>query len=68
MIKRCLRSILIPYSVVSGVRRVSWIWRAVRFCANGGLYGFFGLFYVQGLGRVWMYVTDRGQGFSSMTY
>lgn len=61
LIKRHLKSILIPYSDISNVRRISWNWRAVRLSASGGLYGFFGLFYIQGLGRTWMYVTDRSK-------
>lgn len=61
LIKRHLRSILIPYDEISDVRRVSWTWRAIRLGASGGLYGFFGLFRVKGLGRAWMYVTDRSK-------
>jgi len=59
LIKRHLRSILIPYSEISSVRRISWTWRVFRLGASGGLYGFFGLFYIGDLGKVWMYVTDR---------
>lgn len=61
LIRRHLRSILIPYSEISSVKRVSWTWRAVRLGASGGLYGFFGLFHIKGLGRAWMYVTDRSK-------
>lgn len=61
LIKRHLRSIIIPYSEISEVRRVPWTRRAVRLGASGGLYGFFGLFHIQGMGKAWMYVTDRSK-------
>lgn len=61
LIKRHLRSILIPYSEITAFRRASWTWRGIRLWASGGLYGFFGLFHIQKLGRVQMYVTDRGK-------
>lgn len=61
LIKRIVKSILIPYSEISNVRRISWTWKGTRLGASGGLFGFFGLFHIKSLGRVWMYVTDRNK-------
>ncbi|MCS7097386.1 MAG: PH domain-containing protein [Candidatus Methanomethyliaceae archaeon] len=61
LIKRVVKSILIPYSEISNVKRISWTWKGARLGASGGLFGFFGLFHIQGLGKVWMYVTDRSK-------
>ncbi|MEM4647567.1 MAG: PH domain-containing protein [Candidatus Nezhaarchaeales archaeon] len=63
LIKRPLRSILIPYSEVIDFKRISdaSIMKGVRIWGSGGLYGFIGLFRISGLGKVWMYVTDRSK-------
>ncbi len=39
--------------------RWRWTWWGVRIFGSGGLYGYYGLFSFKGLGRVWMYATDR---------
>ncbi len=59
VVKRVLRSFEIPYGDIIDARRVGMP-RGIRICASGGLHGFFGLFQLDGLGRVWMYVTNRG--------
>lgn len=59
VVRRVARSFLIPYDRISEVKRMEWTWRHLRLLGSGGLYGFYGLFKVRGLGRVWMYVTDR---------
>lgn len=59
VVKRVLRSFLIPHAEIKRVERVSWTWRGIRLRASGGLYGYFGLFWLSELGRVWMYVTNR---------
>jgi len=59
LVKRPLKSFLIPYEDIISVRRVSWTWKGIRLFASGGLYGYFGLFQISGLGRAWMYVTNR---------
>lgn len=63
LIKRPLKSILIPYNEVVFLKKISWtsILRSVRLWGSGGLYGFVGLFSVPNLGKVWMYVTDRSR-------
>jgi hypothetical protein len=30
-----------------------------RLGGSGGLYGYFGLFHIAGIGKVWMYVTNK---------
>jgi len=59
LIKRPLRSFLIPYINIESVNKISWTWKHIRLFASGGLYGFYGLFRVYKLGNVWMYVTNR---------
>ncbi|MHC1628747.1 MAG: PH domain-containing protein [Candidatus Nezhaarchaeales archaeon] len=59
LVKRPLKSFLIPYEDIASVKRVSWTWKGIRLFASGGLYGYFGLFQISGLGRAWMYVTNR---------
>lgn len=61
LVKRPLKSFLIPYDDIVSVKKTSWTWRGIRLFASGGFYGFFGLFRISGLGRVWMYVTDRNR-------
>ena len=59
VVRRLARSFEIPYEEIAEVERVEWTWKGIRLCASGGLYGFFGLFQLRGIGRVWMYVTNR---------
>ncbi|MEM2213699.1 MAG: PH domain-containing protein [Candidatus Nezhaarchaeales archaeon] len=63
LIKRPLRSILISYSEIIDFKRISEtsVMKGVRIWGSGGLYGFIGLFRISGLGKVWMYVTDRSK-------
>lgn len=58
LIKRLIGGILIPFDDVLSVRRVK-VGLGARLFGSGGLYGYYGLFYVSGLGRVWMYATDK---------
>ena len=59
IVKRHLRSFEIPYEEIIEARRIKWTWKGIRLCASGGLYGFFGLFYLKDIGKVWLYVTNR---------
>ena len=59
VIRRIFKSFLIPRDAISSVRRFNWSWRHLRLLGCGGAYGFFGLFSFRGIGRVWMYVTNR---------
>lgn len=63
LIKRPLKSILIPYNEITSLKKITWtsVLRSVRLWGSGGLYGFVGLFRIPDLGRVWMYVTDRSK-------
>lgn len=63
LIKRPLKSILIPYNEIIGFKRIirASPLKSVRLWGSGGLYGFVGLFRMPDLGRVWMYVTDRSR-------
>ena len=63
IVRRALRSFEIPYEEIIEVRRISWsLWFTlvqVRVCGSGGLYGFYGLFKLKNIGKVWLYVTNR---------
>lgn len=59
VIRRLARSFEIPYEEIVEVERIEWTWKGIRLWASGGLHGFFGLFQLRGIGRVWMYVTNR---------
>ncbi len=58
-IERTLNTITIPYAQISTIQRGKWTWKAIRLGGSGGLYGYLGLFHFFGIGRVWMYVTNR---------
>jgi hypothetical protein len=60
-IQRPIRSISIPYNQIIGVNQLNWTWRGLRLGGSGGLYGYFGLFYLSNLGKVWMYVTNKNK-------
>ncbi len=62
VIKRPLKSFVIPYNEIVAVERVRIPRSGIRLFASGGIHGFFGLFRLKGIGRVWMYVTDRNKG------
>ena len=58
-IERLRNTILLPYSQISTVQRGKWTWKAARLGGSGGLYGYLGFYHLFGIGRVWMYVTNR---------
>jgi hypothetical protein len=58
-IERTINAITIPYEQISRIQRGNWTWKAIRLGGSGGLYGYLGLFHFFGIGRVWMYVTNR---------
>ena len=39
--------------------RWKWTWWGLRLVGSGGLYGYFGHFYIKGIGNVRMYATNR---------
>ena len=49
----------VTFRFIKEPRRWRWTWWGVRLFASGGLYGYFGLFSFKGIGRVWMYATNR---------
>ncbi len=61
LIKRLLRSFTIPSKEIVAVNRVEKISSGIRLWASGGLFGYFGLFWLSGLGRVWVYVTNKNK-------
>ena len=61
VIVRPFRSIVIPYDDIAEANRQEWIWKGVRLWGGGGLYGYIGLFHISGLGRIWMYVTNKNK-------
>ncbi|RLI86194.1 MAG: hypothetical protein DRP01_04710 [Archaeoglobales archaeon] len=54
VVRRLLRS----YSKVKGVSVID-LPLGIRLWASGGLYGYYGLFYLDKLGKVWVYATRR---------
>ncbi len=58
-IERLLNTITVPYNQISDIQRGKWTWKAVRLGGSGGLYGYLGLYHLFGIGRVWMYITNR---------
>jgi hypothetical protein len=58
-IERPLNTITIPYNQILHIQTGKWTWKAVRLGGSGGLYGYLGLFHLFGIGRVWMYTTNR---------
>lgn len=58
VVRRLLRSFEIPYSKVKGVSVID-LPLGIRLWASGGLYGYYGLFYLDKLGKVWVYATRR---------
>jgi len=61
IVRRVIRSFKIPYRNITEVKRIRWTWKGIRWCASGGIYGFYGLFWKSGIGNVWMYVKDRSK-------
>ena len=58
-IERLHNTITIPYDQISSIQKGKWSWKAARLGGSGGLYGYLGLYHLFGIGRVWMYVTNR---------
>jgi hypothetical protein len=58
-IERLLKPVTVPYVKISNIQMGKWTWKAIRLGGSGGLYGYFGLFHFFGIGRVWMYATNR---------
>jgi len=58
-IERLRNTIFISYNQISTVQRGKWTWKAARLGGSGGLYGYLGFYHVFGIGKVWMYVTNR---------
>jgi len=61
IIQRPIKSILIPYNRITEIEKLKWLWKGVRLGGSGGLYGYLGLFYFFGAGKVWMYVTNKNK-------
>lgn len=61
IIQRPVRSIVIPYNQVIEINQLNWIWKGIRLGGSGGLYGYLGLFYLSGIGKVWMHVTNKNK-------
>jgi hypothetical protein len=58
-IERPLNTITIPHNQILHVQIGKWTWKAVRLGGSGGLYGYLGLYHLFGIGKVWMYTTNR---------
>ena len=56
-VKRLIGNVAISF--IEEPRRWRWTWWGVRLFASGGMYGYYGLFSFRGIGRVWMYATNR---------
>ncbi len=61
LIKRPLRSFTIPSKEIVEVNRIQEKISGIRLWASGGLFGYFGLFKLSGLGRVWVYATNKNK-------
>ena len=59
VVRRILRSFEIPFSSMKRVYVRDLGLMSMRLFAMGGLFGFYGLYAVKGLGRIWVYVTRR---------
>ena len=58
-IERIRNTIIIPYNQISTIQKGKWTWKAARLGGSGGLYGYLGFYHLFGIGKVWMYVTNR---------
>ena len=58
-IERPLNTITISYNQILHVQRGKWTWKAARLGGSGGLYGYLGLYHLFGIGKVWVYTTNR---------
>ncbi len=57
IIKRIIGDVEITVSEESKIWK--WTWLGIRLWASGGLYGYFGIFFFRGIGKVKMYATNR---------
>jgi hypothetical protein len=57
VVKRLIGNLIIENS--GEPKRWQWTWWGLRLFGSGGLYGYFGLFALKGIGRVWMHATNR---------
>jgi hypothetical protein len=55
--KRIIGDLEISVSKTPKIWKSTWL--GGRLWASGGLYGYFGIFIFKGIGKVWMYVTNR---------
>ena len=59
IVRRIAKDVVIPYEKIKNAYISNFSLKGVRLWASGGLYGYFGLFYVSGLGKVKAYLTRR---------
>ena len=59
VVRRLLKSFEIPYSKIRKAYLTDIPILGVRLWASGGLYGYYGLYYLQKFGRTWIYATRR---------
>lgn len=59
VIQRRIKTVSIPFAKILDVKQIDWTWKIARLGGSGGLYGYLGLFHISGIGRVWMYVTNK---------
>ncbi len=60
VIRRIFGQIIIPYGKIKGVSFIDKLgWKTVRIFGSGGLFGWFGLFYVPEVGEVYVYAKRR---------
>ncbi|MCD6447529.1 MAG: PH domain-containing protein [Thermoplasmata archaeon] len=59
IIRRVANDIVIPYEKIKNFYVTDIGLKVVRLWASGGLYGYFGLFRVPKIGRVWAYLKRR---------
>jgi hypothetical protein len=57
IIERIIGDVEITVSEESKIWK--WTWLGIRLWASGGLYGYFGIFFFRGIGKVKMYATNR---------
>ncbi|MCS7122324.1 MAG: PH domain-containing protein [Archaeoglobaceae archaeon] len=60
VIKKVLGQVVVPYDKIKEVfffERFNW--KTIRVFGSGGLFGWFGLFYIEKIGKVWVYARRR---------
>lgn len=58
-IERIRNTITIDYNQILNIQKLKWTWKALRLGGSGGLYGYLGYYHLFGVGKVWMYVSNR---------